>query len=112
MSKVIMPREHLHSRYCLAAAMIAAIENLRDQEADVPESTLDHSFRLDVQDGTPLVWADEYLASGTVDCRCSPASQIRTLVAMHDTRERGYAMAREYHNAGMLSDEQYRDLTR
>ena len=60
-----MPAEYLHSKRCQASALISAIQNMRDQEG-----TDALAFRLGAQAGTPLAWADEYLASGTADCLC------------------------------------------
>jgi hypothetical protein len=60
-----MPAEYLHSTRCQARALISAVENLRDEHRYTP-----HDFRLELQSGTPLAWADEYLASGTSDCLC------------------------------------------
>ena len=58
--------EEGHSRKCLAKAMIAAIENLRDS------STSDIEFRIDSQNNTALIWADSYLANGDTECICPP----------------------------------------
>jgi hypothetical protein len=58
------PAEWLHSRKCLAAAVIAAVENLRDEEG-----SSDLAFRLAMQDG-PLAVADGYLADGLMTCIC------------------------------------------
>ena len=63
-----MPAEYLHSSRCLAHALICAVENLRDSHSATAAGAL--AFRLALQDGTPLAWADEYLASGTADCLC------------------------------------------
>jgi hypothetical protein len=56
----------MHAKECLAEAMIAAIQNLRDSN-----TCSDFDFRLYVQDNLPLEWADEYLADGTKTCICS-----------------------------------------
>lgn len=60
-----MPAEYLHSKRCQASALISAVENLRDMEGTSPID-----LRLALQDGTPLAWADSYLADGTADCLC------------------------------------------
>lgn len=60
-----MPAEYLHSARCQASALIAAVENMRDEQG-----TGAHDFRLQAQAGIPLAWADEYLVSGTADCLC------------------------------------------
>ena len=58
-------RETLHTKDCLAGAMISAIENMRDGAGS------DFDFRIMAQDNLALVWADDYLASGTSVCRCA-----------------------------------------
>lgn len=72
-----MPREHQHGKACLAAAMLSAVENLRDDEG-----LDDHTFRAALADGEPLAMADDYLADGLCDCRCPQADRVRTLAAM------------------------------
>lgn len=62
----VRPPEWLHEKRCLAAALIAAIENLRDNEAFT-----DLGFRLQMQDNHGLTEADDYLNSGTVTCICT-----------------------------------------
>lgn len=62
-----------HTTRCLAAAMIAAIENQRDAVLeDGGGSTADFHFRCWVQDNGPLDWADLYLREGTMTCTCPP----------------------------------------
>ena len=56
--------EQGHTKACLAAAVICAVENLRD------DSESDITFRLDLQNNMPLVWADIYLEEGTATCIC------------------------------------------
>lgn len=68
--------EEGHSARCLAAAMIAAIENMRDRVAEDTKSDAGDdrtvtAFRLLAQDNAPLTWADEYLASNTMTCTCN-----------------------------------------
>lgn len=60
-----MPPEHLHSQRCLAHALICAVENIRDERGQSA-----HDFRLRMQDGEALTQADDYLATGLVDCQC------------------------------------------
>ena len=60
-----MPAEHLHSQKCLAAALICAVENMRDEEGQTA-----HDFRLRMQDGEALTQADEYLSTGLASCLC------------------------------------------
>lgn len=54
-----------HSKRCLAAAIVAAIENVRDIEG-----LSDVGFRLIMQDN-PLHIAEGYLGDGTKTCECS-----------------------------------------
>jgi len=61
--------EQGHTAPCLAKAMVAAIENARDQMG--PGVYL---FRIWAQDNTALQWADEYLATGTTQCICPPTA--------------------------------------
>ena len=68
--------EEGHSARCLAAAMIAAIENMRDRvaedtKADAGDDRTVTAFRLLAQDNAPLTWAEGYLADGTMTCTCA-----------------------------------------
>lgn len=66
------PAEWLHHPRCLAKAVIAAVENLRDShldaKADATHLALD--FRVALQENMPLEWADGYLLDGTTECVC------------------------------------------
>ena len=62
----------MHSKYCLARAMISAIENARDIAG-----FSDYDFRLEAQDNFLHV-ADDYLDTGTVICIC-PESRLPKL---------------------------------
>lgn len=59
--------EEGHTKQCLAAAMIAVIQDARDDE-----HTGDVGFRLLAQSNAPLYMADKYLADGTATCTCPP----------------------------------------
>jgi hypothetical protein len=63
MNRIPPPAEWLHQKRCLAAAVIAAIENLRDA------SPSDHGFVIDMQDN-PLHIGAGYLLDGTMTCTC------------------------------------------
>jgi hypothetical protein len=63
----------MHDKACLADALIAAVQNLRD--SDTIKS--DEEFRRAVQNGTVLDWADSYLSDGTKTCICAKASEIK-----------------------------------
>lgn len=65
------PTEHLHSKKCLATAILCAVENWRDAEG-----MTDHEFRLMAQDNDFLHTADEYLNTGTCTCTCPPCFNI------------------------------------
>lgn len=65
MTNTPKPAEHLHTKACLASALIRVIENIRD---DAEETDLE--FRLAAQDNYLLTIADEYLLSGIATCRC------------------------------------------
>lgn len=56
---------YTHDKHCVAAAVIAAVENLRDSEGMTVEE-----FAAAVTDGTPARWAESYLADGTKSCEC------------------------------------------
>jgi hypothetical protein len=60
------PREWLHTKECLAEALIAAIENARDSDTGYS----DFEFRIALQNNELLEWADDYLADGTKTCIC------------------------------------------
>jgi hypothetical protein len=55
----------MHTKRCLAAAIIAAVENLRD---DAEET--DFEFRIAMQDNYHLTLADDYLNTGLMPCTC------------------------------------------
>lgn len=55
----------MHQKKCLAAAIIAAVENMRDNE-----EASDFDFRIVAQDNTFLTMADEYLDEGMMTCQC------------------------------------------
>jgi hypothetical protein len=63
----------LHDKRCLAAALISAIENMRDAMPD-------QDFRLAVQDGRVLVEADDYLLSELQTCSCDDAAARHAFV--------------------------------
>lgn len=54
----------MHSKQCLAAAIIAAVENLRD----AADSSFD--FRIAAQEDAFIIEADGYLSDGTMTCTC------------------------------------------
>lgn len=54
-----------HNRYCVAAAVICAVENIRDEEA-----MTDDRFELEMQNGTLLDIAVGYISDGLTACRC------------------------------------------
>lgn len=61
-----------HDRRCVAAAVIAAVENLRDDHDGHPHLS---DFRAGVEaPGLLLSWADGYLADGLMPCTCAPAT--------------------------------------
>jgi hypothetical protein len=57
--------EHMHTRRCLGASMIAVIENWRDDT-----SITDHEFALHVQNNGILEEAQSYLNDGVMTCTC------------------------------------------
>jgi hypothetical protein len=97
----------MHSKRCLAASIIAAVENLRDAEG-----VDDFSFRIDVQNNVPLTWADGYLNDGTMTCSCGEYD-VRRLFDMFD-RDPAAAQeeASEMLKAGTLTPDNYTRLAR
>jgi hypothetical protein len=71
-----------HTHRCLAAAMIAAVENARDAE-DMYQG----EFRSLLASGEVLGWAEGYLADGTMTCTCGPV-ETRLPYAVGDTVRR------------------------
>ena len=55
----------VHSKRCMAAAIIAAVENIRDEEG-----TDEVDFRIAMLHGRAIEAADDYLATGLTECRC------------------------------------------
>lgn len=71
--------EQGHTAQCMAKAMIAAIENLRDStilDCSRQGMGTETSFRLALQDNTPLAWADSYLVNGDTECICPPIEPV------------------------------------
>lgn len=70
--------EEGHTVRCLASAMIAAIENRRDELIDatthrfypITPVQADFDFRIWSQDNGAMHDADGYLADGTMSCTC------------------------------------------
>lgn len=58
-------RNLMHTKRCLAGAMIAALENMRDDEW-----VTHFDFRIAAQENQALTLADGYLADGTFTCIC------------------------------------------
>jgi len=56
----------MHTKSCLASAIICAVENARDA------ADSDFDFRILMQEGAALSWADGYLSDGTATCSCAP----------------------------------------
>jgi hypothetical protein len=57
----------MHDKRCAATALIAAVENLRDQEG-----LFDSEFYAEVQNGAIWQCALGYLNDGTATCLCPP----------------------------------------
>jgi hypothetical protein len=97
----------MHSKRCLAASIIAAVENLRDAEG-----VDDFEFRIEVQKNTPLEWADSYLSDATMPCSCGEYD-VRRLFDMFD-RDPAAAQeeASEMLKAGTLTPDNYTRLAR
>lgn len=98
----------MHSKRCLAASIIAAVENLRDMEFQT-----DHDFRIEVQKNTPLEWADSYLNDGTMTCTCGEYDVLRLfdMVQTHGIDSAQYE-ASEMLKEGTLSPDNYMRLAR
>lgn len=77
----------IHSTSCQAAAIIAAVENFRDQEvhSDGPTRRLNvDEFRARIASDL-LAEADGYLADGTMSCTChvAPIRHVKEVWARH-----------------------------
>ena len=97
----------MHSKRCLAASIITAVENIRDREDGD-----DHSFRIAVQNNEMLNEADSYLTDGTMPCSCGEYDVIR-LFDMFErdpkaAQEEASTMVRE----GTLTPDNYMRLAR
>lgn len=57
----------MHTKECLADALISAVQNLRDSDRWARN---DAQFRRHAGDGTLLDWAELYLEEGTKTCIC------------------------------------------
>jgi hypothetical protein len=59
------PKEWLHSKQCMAQALISAVQNLRDSDISHRE------FQFALQDNELMYTARGYLDEGLQDCRCN-----------------------------------------
>jgi hypothetical protein len=59
------PLEWMHNKRCLGAALIEAVENLRDDK-----HMTDHQFVIAVQNGELREIAFGYLHDGLITCKC------------------------------------------
>lgn len=98
----------MHSKRCLAASIIAAVENIRDREDGT-----DHSFRIAVQNNEMLTEADSYLKDGTMTCTCGEYDVVRLfdMAVQHSVAEAQYE-ANEMLKEGTLSPDNYMRLAR
>jgi hypothetical protein len=83
----------MHTKKCLAAAIISAVENARDDEGRDS-----HEFRVMMQNGIALQWADEYLSEGLQTCTCGWA-KVEELYAVY---QRDPDEAQEQANVALL----------
>lgn len=80
--------EHMHTKRCLAQAIISATENWRDAEG-----INDHDFAVAAQDNQFVLEGHEYLAEGYCDCTCGAKAynefwhELRNLVNEGHTNE-------------------------
>lgn len=82
----------MHSKECLAAALIATVENFRDEDG-----MTDLDFRLVAQDHTFLTVADEYLADGTKECVCGYRRAHAFANDLRAEAERAWARGDHWH---------------
>lgn len=98
----------MHSKRCLAAAIIAAVENLRDTEG-----MTDMDFRMEVQANRQVEWADSYLNDGTMTCSCGEYDVRRLFdVAMLHGARAAQDEAEEMLKANTLTPDNYMRLAR
>lgn len=81
-----------HTKECLAASVIAAIQNLRDMEG-----VTDFDFRIMMQDNKMLTEADGYLSDGTMTCTCG-AFEVKHCMEIYNREgvARAQALATAY----------------
>lgn len=98
----------LHSKRCLAQAIISAVENARDEQGQT-----DHGFRILMQDNRALQWADEYLNDGTQTCTCGAwcMDKVREVYADHGAQA-ATDVAAGFLRTNQISPEQYIRLVR
>jgi hypothetical protein len=91
--------EQGHTKRCLAAAMICAVENARD------DGITDLEFRLWAQENRALTWADLYLDEGTATCTCPPIGPDANTLLFN-------IRARQLQAANAIVDEREGDLVK
>lgn len=96
----------MHTKVCLASAMMSAIENFRDS-ADVT----DVDFRIMAQSNKVLHEADAYLAEGLSTCRCHVAALVQVIdLADSHGIDYGMSLARAHLDNGTITWEQFQTL--
>jgi hypothetical protein len=99
--------DELHSRRCLAEAIISAVQNLRDEAGQD-----DHGFRIEMQGNGALPLADLYLNTGLQTCTCGAYQMDEVRAVYVNNPHEAQGMASRYLRRGVISPEQYLRLAR
>lgn len=99
--------DEMHSRRCLAEAIISAVQNLRDEVGQD-----DHTFRIAMQGNEPLQLADLYLNTGLQSCTCGAHQMDECREVFVNDPHEAQGMATRYLRRGVISPEQYLRLAR
>jgi hypothetical protein len=93
-----------HKRHCLAASMIAAVENFRDA-AVIMDAEFAEFAKRDV-----LATAEGYLSDGTMTCQCKTELELR--IDSIDPDATYFAELIDYGTVGLVSGATARDMLR
>lgn len=99
--------DELHSRRCLAEAIISAVQNLRDEAGQD-----DHGFRIEMQNNGALPLADLYLNTALQTCTCGAWQMDECRAVFVNDPHEAQVKAARYLKCGVISPEQYLRLAR
>ena len=97
----------MHSKKCLAEAIISAVQNLRDNAL-----VDDHAFRIAAQNNAFLPEADAYLNDGLQTCTCGAYEENLVVEMFRNDPRHAQEVANEWLRDGKISPEGYLRIAR